>query len=83
MFEVTITAIETFIYKNKENQQEGFAFMCRGCFRKLSGEHAYMMKRFTGEGHDRIRELVAENICTTCVEKEAREALAWEMKIHS
>ena len=83
MFEVTITAIETFIYKNKENQQEGFTFMCRGCFRKLSGEHANMVKRFTGKGHDRIREQVAENICTTCFEKERREALAWEMKIHS
>jgi len=79
----TITEIAPIIYKNKENQQEGFTFTCRGCFRKLSGDHTNMVKRFTDKGKAVVREWVAENRCTTCAEKEAREALAWEMKIHS
>jgi len=75
----TITEIAPIIYKNKEDQQEGFTFICRGCFRKLAGYHTHMVKRSTDNGLERV----AENLCTTCVEKEAREALAWEMKIHS
>ena len=79
----TITEIAPIIYNNKEDQQEGFTFTCRGCFRKLSGDHTNMVNRFTDKGNSVLVEPVAENICTTCVEKEAREALAWEMKIHS